>query len=108
MAFAAMPAMAGTSFPFICTGEGDAYVQLNLFAEGMDVEGAYTQGRGSASSWDGSTRQIIWVEQGEATIIVDAEEPWLFVMSFNSETLDAIFPFEWGSLVPGTCRPGAE
>ena len=92
-----MPASAGTSFPFTCTGEGDVDLRFGLFVEG----GGYVE------RYDGPT-PVLWYEQNGVTVIVEEADPTVFVVSFVSETGNAMVPYEAGALMPAQCRVGAE
>jgi hypothetical protein len=96
-ALAAMPASAGTSFPFTCTGEGDVDLRIGLFVEG----GGYVE------RYNGSV-PVLWYEQNGVTVVVEEADPTVFVVSFVSETGEAMVPYEAGALMPVTCRLGAE
>jgi hypothetical protein len=95
---AAMPASAETSFPFTCTGEGDVLIYLGLFAEGGGIR----------QNHDGSVTDVLWYEQNGVTVVVEEADPTVFVVSFVSETGEAMVPYEAGALMPVTCRLGAE
>lgn len=94
-ALAAMPASAGTSFPFFCDF-GDGYgskMQLSLFTEGGGSLG---------------TQEIWWHEVGNTVLVVrDDDRNWV-ILAFDSMTDEAIMPYEHNSLIEGTCRVGTE
>jgi hypothetical protein len=93
-ALAAMPASAGTSRLFTCTGEGDTHFQFELFADG--------------GGYDDASTPLIWLEQNGVTIVVEEINPSMLVVSFVPETGDGLAPYEPGALLPVTCTVGAE
>ena len=95
-ALAAMPASAGTSFPFVCDFDG-YQVRFSMFTEGG---GHISNNTGNYPIW--------WHEIGDTVMIVrDDDRNWLR-FAFNSKTGEAIMPYEHNSLIEGTCRVGTE
>lgn len=97
------PVAASTPFAFTCTPAAEMDMQsflLELLVE--QPVGAITY-----KETERDERLITWQTVGNSTVIMDGASGYV-IMAFDSDTWQGWMPFEPGSVLEVSCRPGSE